>query len=199
MFAECSDKSRKRKLGPLLETNTVGEIVLAAEMSLRSQGKRNAARILQEISSCSPTRATKMKRACQSTSNSIHIKMTADEALAFFVDKKLTKDQYIFTREITEAHNADIFPNYHILLQAKKKFYPNKVEITDYSAEVELQSLLDHTIQRLVSVQLEVLQQVRVGIDTLPTLNVVFKWGCDGASRQSQYKQLSVTTQRGRG
>jgi hypothetical protein len=34
-----------------------------------------------------------------------------------------------------------------------------------------------------------------VGIDTLRTLNVVFKWACDGASGQNQYKQLFVTTQ----
>lgn len=44
--------------------------------------------------------------------------MTSDEGLAFFVDKKLTKDQYISMWKINKAHNADIFPNYHMLLEA---------------------------------------------------------------------------------
>lgn len=50
--------------------------------------------------------------------------------------------------------------------------------------------MLDHTINRLTSVQIEILEQLRVGIDTLPTLNIIFKWGCNGSSRQGRYKQL---------
>lgn len=121
--------------------------------------------------------------------------MTSEEALAFFVDKKLTKDQYISMRQISKCHNADIFPNYHMLLEAKKECYPESIHITDYSGEVRVQSLLDHTINRLVSVQMEVLKQVRLGIDTYPTISMVFKWGCDGASGQSQYKQLFSNTE----
>lgn len=195
LFDESSNRSRKRKLKPLLELHTNDEIVLAAEMSLRSTGRRDAAQLVKQVASLSPERATKIKKAYQSPSSKMPIKMTNDEALAFFVDKKLTKDQYISMRQISKAHNADIFPNYHQLLEAKKQCYPDKVMITEYSGEVDLQSLLNHTIRRLVSVQLEVLKQVRVGIDTLPTLDMVFKWGCDGASGQSQYKQLFSTTQ----
>lgn len=64
-----------------------------------------------------------------------------------------------------------------MVLEAKKCCYPENIQITDYSGDVKLQSLLDHTIERLASVQMEVLQQVGVGINTLPTLNFIFKMG----------------------
>lgn len=49
LFDECSDRSRKRKLQPLLETHTVGEITLAAEMGLRSTGRRDAAQLINQV------------------------------------------------------------------------------------------------------------------------------------------------------
>lgn len=195
LFEDSSDKSRKRKVKPLLEQNAIDEIVLAAEMGLRSTGRRDAAQLVKEVSSHSPKRATKIKKAFRTPSPKMPIKMTSDEALAFFIDTKLTKDQYISMRQISKTHNADIFPNYHMLLEAKKQCYPENIHITEYSGEICLQSLVQHTINRLVTVQMEVLKQLRVGIDTLPTLNIVFKWGCDGASGQSQYKQLFSTTE----
>lgn len=63
LFDESSDRSRKRKLKPLLEQNTVDEIVLAAEMSLRSTCRRDAAHLIKEVTSHSPKRATKIKKS----------------------------------------------------------------------------------------------------------------------------------------
>lgn len=188
-FQECSTKSQKRKLKSLLETNSPDELILAAQMSLQSQGRRDAAHILKEVVSNSPERATKIKKAFKNVNSKPLIKITPDEALAFFVDQKLTKDQYISIRQINKSHNADIYPNYHLLLEAKKLCYPDQITITEFSAEIQLQSLIDHTIKRLVFVQHEVLKQLKVGLDTSSHLSIIFKWGCDGASGQSQYKQ----------
>lgn len=173
----------------LVETKSTPELTLAAEMSLRTVGKRNAANIVDEVSNYSPERATKMKKPY-----SLHVsyknkpnKMCPEEALAFFVDKKLTKDCYISMGQINKAHNADIYPNYHKLLNAKKECYPSEIKFTDFSAEINLQSLLDHTIKRIFMTCHELVKN-RIEIEKpTTTLNAIFKCGCDGASAQKQY------------
>ena len=60
-------------------------------------------------------------------------------------------------------------------------------EVSELSAEVDLQSLLDHTANRILESQRE--------SDTLPTgvlqnsdVVLIGKWGFDGSSGHSQYK-----------
>lgn len=54
-------------------------------------------------------------------------------------------------------------------------------------AEVPLQNLLDHTILRLCDSLKEVLNSLKP--DGCKNLNLICKWGCDGSSGMSQYKQ----------
>ena len=62
--------------------------------------------------------------------------------------------------------------------------YPLRVEITDRSAEVSLQSLVDHTVRRIVELQKECF----VNINEDP-ITAIYKWGCDGSSGHSTYRQ----------
>lgn len=187
LFENSCEKSKRRKLKALIETNTSQELALAAQVSLWSTGRRDAAQIVKDITNNSPQRASKIKKSYASNGSKLPIKLSPDEALAFLIDKNMTKDQYISTRKICKDHNADIYPNYHIVLDAKKLCYPEEITITEYSAEIKLQHLLDHTIQRLILSQYDTLKQQNIDLDT--TLTVIFKWGCDGASGQSKYKQ----------
>lgn len=61
------------------------------------------------------------------------------------------------------------------------------MNIKDKSVEVPLQSLLDHTTTRI----LEISQPILTTIDKsfLENVELVAKWGFDGTSDQSQYKQ----------
>lgn len=61
-FEECTTKVKKRKLKELLETKSPEELALANEMSLRSSGKRDAAKLVKELSVSSPGRATSLKQ-----------------------------------------------------------------------------------------------------------------------------------------
>lgn len=115
-------------------------------------------------------------------------KMSDDEALALFVDTKMTKNQYNVIKQNNKKHNADIYPNYNKLLEAKKRCYPPGIVIDEISAEIPLQALVDHTIDRLITVQIEVLNHISERY-TISSLKMWFKWGCDGAAGQSRYKQ----------
>ncbi|EFN71130.1 hypothetical protein EAG_13606, partial [Camponotus floridanus] len=77
---------------------------------------------------------------------------TDDEALSFFVEGKFSKYQYKIMRMQAKERGADLYPNYHRILEAKKRCYPENMNITDKSAEVPLQSLLDHTTMRILEI-----------------------------------------------
>ncbi|KAF2881133.1 hypothetical protein ILUMI_25044, partial [Ignelater luminosus] len=120
------------------------------------------------------------------------IKLTFDEALASFVQKKLTKNQYVAIHTETKTHNADIYPTYAELLLAKKRCYPENISVTEVSAEIVLQSLLDHTVRRIMITQKDVLQRVCASSGNSVNVRAIYKWGCDGAAGQQNYKQRFV-------
>lgn len=89
----------------------------------------------------------------------------------------------------SKNHNANIYPTYDIIVKAKKDCYPpiETVTINEISAEVTLQGIVNHTITRLVLFQKDVL--IQHAKDLEDGLTMIFKWGCDGSSGHSSYKQ----------
>ncbi|XP_050539382.1 uncharacterized protein LOC126904405 [Daktulosphaira vitifoliae] len=82
----------------------------------------------------------------------------------------------------------DKFPSYKVVQESKKQCYPKPkdIQVTSIHAEVSLQALLDHTVERLFLVQKPV-------IDLLPEIELdkfilYSKWGFDGSSGHSPYK-----------
>ncbi|EFN73411.1 hypothetical protein EAG_03300, partial [Camponotus floridanus] len=138
---------KKRRLASLVTHSTTEELIYATQMSLRSKGKRDAAETVKQIE-ISPNRATRIKKAYKNSHKLTPIKLKGEEALALYIDAKLTKNQYVLIRSQAKTQNADIYPSYNKLLEAKKKCYPKDIIITEVSAEIKLQALLDHTIQR---------------------------------------------------
>lgn len=188
-FDQCTTQQKRRRIKHILEASTSQELSFATQVSLRAEGKRDAATVFKHVlsPSASPKRANKTKKRL-ATTDCLPIKMTKEKALAMYVDNKLTKDTYIDIQQTAKSHNANIFPPYNTLLEAKKACYPKDIEITEISGTIPLQSLVDHTINRLTVVLHDVLKSQRNTYDP-NTLKVIFKWGCDGASGQSRYHQ----------
>lgn len=187
-FAEAGDQSKRHKVLPLLETYTTQELSFATSTSLRMSGNRDAALMVQTVTANSPKRATRIKKALSSP-KSVATKYTPEEALALYVDGRLTKHSYNLIRAGAKAHNADIYPAYNVIKQAKGACYPDKesLSVSETVAEVKLQSLVDHTAKRLLVVQEDVLKQE--ACDLSHDLKLIYKWGCDGSSGHSTYKQ----------
>lgn len=70
-------------------------------------------------------------------------------------------------------------------MEAKKQCYPSGECITESSAEIELQSLLDHTTSRILESQKEILSNIDMSKDFV----LIEKWGFDGSTGHSEYKQ----------
>ena len=61
-FDLVSLSAKKRRILPLLQEYSTEEILLAAQVSLRHTGQRDAANMLHEVAETSPKRATKIKK-----------------------------------------------------------------------------------------------------------------------------------------
>lgn len=76
-----------------------------------------------------------------------------------------------------------MFPSYgYSIVQEKKRCYPPDefIHVSESEAVVELEALLNHTFTRLM----EFLKPKIMG-----NVTVYFKWGMDGSSGHSQFKQ----------
>ena len=96
------------------------------------------------------------------------------EALHLFTEMKLTRYQYRILRESAIGKDLkNLFPPYYKLLEEKSKCYPENIQVTETSAEIPLQDLVDHTASRILLYQSETLNNEDVHLE------VVYKWGAD--------------------
>lgn len=136
-FSECSDRSKRRKTENLRSKVETEQLVYATQMKLRAEGKPSTAKILkQSLESGEITQS--------------YISYTPDEALALVVGAQLTKYQYNFMRQSAIEHNCNMYPSYEAVTESRKKCYPENLIVTESSASIPLQNLLDHTAQRLM-------------------------------------------------
>lgn len=184
LFEDCSDRSKRRKIQPLIKSYTSPEILFAAKSKLHKAGNRTTIGLLNETLA-SPKRGIKIKKAYMSSLSISTKQYDTDEALALLLDNGLTKQQYMNIRKSAKQRNVNLYPGYDNVLAEKKKCYPNGIHVTETFARIELQYLVDHTITRLFLISyLPPIDQ------TMNDFEILYKWGCDGSSGQSQYKQM---------
>ena len=68
--------------------------------------------------------------------------LSSDKALALCLDADLSKATYQLLRNNALELNSPIYPTYHGLKSVKDRCYPDDIQVSDYSVEVSLQSLL---------------------------------------------------------
>lgn len=112
-----------------------------------------------------------------------------DNILALIEDITLTKHQYETLRSYAISKNVYIFPSYKKLSKAKEQCYPlqSGLKIEEKGVEIDLQHLLNHTINRIIKIPIVTLPQISQ--NEKGSLRFVAKWGCDGASGYSKYSQ----------
>ncbi|KAK9687979.1 hypothetical protein QE152_g35870 [Popillia japonica] len=77
----------------------------------------------------------------------------------------------------------DGFPACYRAPEEKKVCYSDALQVTETGASIQLQALLNHTTERLLYSRLDEIDKF-----TCDDLTLISKWGCDGASGQSEYK-----------
>ena len=99
----------------------------------------------------------------------------------------MTRHTYKIIRKKESQNNVLVYPPYSKVGEEKARCYPPNIKITETTAGVPLQSLLDHLSCRILNVQSEVIQSLPE--NCVQNLLLVIKYCFDGSSGQSQYKQ----------
>ena len=196
-YAEQSERSKRRASKELSKEHDATKLIKAAHQKSRAEGKTDLSFVLKQAAA-SPSRPRKMRRALrQSTSSKSATCATPNKALAMCVASDLTVHGYQVVRNAAhDAAQIHVFPSYHKVRSAKKECYPmtTEMEFSDTSAQVTLQALLDHTVRRLAEAH-GFLENIDRPIDepgpSVETISGILevKWGFDGATSQSIYKQ----------
>lgn len=188
-FEDCSKKTKKRKVEHLLQEYSQGQLSYATQLSVRASGKRDAATLIQEVATSSPQRATSYKKTRKRILMGKEQRpYTPEEALAFFVSNDFTVQTYKNTQQEAKERGFNLYPSYDQVARVKIECYPpvETITITDISAEVNLQSLLNHTSTRICK---NILGEVMIESSDCINYTLIYKWGCDGSSGHSLYKQ----------
>ena len=111
--------------------------------------------------------------------------LSPDQALAIILDCRLTRQYYQILRNNSIKLNNHGCPPYEKVLKAKKMCYPENINAQGHSAEILLQSISNHTVERLCLLLKEVIQQ----LSSEELSKLYFKYGFNGSSGQSHYKQ----------
>ena len=121
-----------------------------------------------------------------------HGTYTDEQALSVMIDAGLTKSQYTMMQQRGKKVGCSLLPSYKRVSKAKTACLPpqNAIAVEPDQARVKMQQLLDHTTARLLQLQAEVLSSVTTDFPAQLTLHC--KWGMDGSSAHSQYKQTGV-------
>ena len=147
----------------------------------------------------SPNRPAKIRRALSSSCPPVKPEeMSGPVALAACVMSDVGVRGYRVFRRVTGGmdNHPRTLPAYEKVTEAKRECYPDSdsMTFTKTSAEVKSQALLDHETERLVATlpplsepSAPVNQHCSVPAPVPAVLHV--KWGFDGATGQSVYKQ----------
>lgn len=182
-FTDCSLRTKKRRIEEMRESNTKEEIEGAYMQNLRNDSEIDA-EIMKGLQDVDVASKELILEIIQGNFTEV-IPYTPEEALALIIDLKLSKYQYDLLRSQAKKRHADMYPPYCKVFEVKKNCYPSSdsVAVSEMGTKIELQSLLNHTIERVLKT---------CDSNSLVDENLVatYKWGFDGASGQSLYKQI---------
>lgn len=184
-FEVCSERTKRRRTKSMRDQHEIDELAYALQMSFRNSGNVDAAKVVKDIAEGHPSTATTYIDSLKAVKEK---QLSQNEALSLLIESKLSKNMYNNIRATSISHNCKLYPSYKHVLNAKKECYPAPVDmrITESCAEVKLQALLDHTVQRILLVQTDVICSL---VDDVYDMDLICKWGCDGTSGQSTFKQ----------
>lgn len=179
-FEELGSKQKKRRSDEHIGENS-SELAYAAAARLKEEGHADIASVIEHMIK-NPEAAVKITEALKKEKKTNMF--TPEKALGLLLSLKLSKWQYITLREAAIREGGkNIYPSYYKVQQTKLDCYPPKqsVSVTDSSAKITLQALLDITVKRILK---------NLCCDEKnKQLKLISKWGFDGASNQSRYKQ----------
>lgn len=183
-YENSSESNKRRKNTALLRDYGFQHIYDAYLQGLRSMNDGVEANVVENIRNATQEKKLRIFDSIQNDLDENKL-LPDQEALSSYIDLNLTKAQYIYLRNLTNERKCFMLPPYYKIQDCKKSCYPpdSSIEITNTYAKVKsLQDLLDHTVSRILLID-------SVNVTGQKNLVLYSKWGCDGSSGQTEYKQ----------
>lgn len=182
----------KRKLQEVLEDNPSSNKIKAFIGSLKINDKalsHTSAKSLETIINLCLSSDTASTEILKKIEHSIQ-PYTPEEALSILIDRNLSVETYNKFYFDMKNRGNDIYPPYYRVQEAKKKCYPDQVQVSEREALVPVKNLVRHTFDRILSLTDAVFINFCTHKD-IQTVECVLKgiWGFDGSTGQSLYKQ----------
>lgn len=151
-FEICSERTKRKRCQDVRESISEVEIRQVFLGNLRKNKQGTDVKIIELLAQASPSKKARVVEMLENGPKVIPVPYSADEAVALMMDGKISKFQYNHFQSGAKSRNANIYPPYHRVLEAKKKCYPpNKsIHISEIGVTIDLQALVDHTATRLV-------------------------------------------------
>lgn len=115
--------------------------------------------------------------------------LSVEQTLALYLDLDLSESKYLILSNTVNLLCPGFFPSLYKLKQYRKTILPPNILINELSAEVNLQDLLNTTTKSI----LHTIKQESLN-DVSDSLTLISKWGFDGSSGHSTYKQKFTDT-----
>ncbi|GAB0091396.1 uncharacterized protein DMENIID0001_062370 [Sergentomyia squamirostris] len=186
-FDSCGVKTKLHKTKELRAENSSAELLFSAEKKAREEKRFALSNLIKEATSTDHSAEemlTKYKRPHTTVR-----KATISEALSLFVDGNFTRRQW----DLLHQFDKEKFPCYSVLQKAKVECFPENVIVSEREAEVKLQSLLDHTSQRLCMELKEVIVE-HCTEEEQANMELISKWGSDGTSQEKYNQKFEDST-----
>ena len=188
-YDDLSERGKRHRTQDMRQSFTTTELLAASTSSLRSESECGRAKVINSVSSASPGTVNTLKMVCdKKISNEIR-QYSTEQALAIIVDCKLSVDVYKTLRLGAIDQGIDLYPSYHKVLEEKKKSYPKNIKVSENECSVELQDLLDNTCERFLTGYIS--NNLDSVLNSLTELTFVYKYGMDGSTGYSAYKQVT--------
>ena len=187
-FPEKGRRSKLKATEDLRRSHGREELVFCAASKVYEAGQRGAGKVLEEVGS--PRRGPSLVARTKARASIDHRNFSADEALALVVDLDLTRAAYRSMRRAAMDHGCSLYPPCGKIRDAKVQCMPpaETIVVESHLAQVPLQDLLHHTAGRLLQLQADVLANMKKPAE----LTLICKWGLDGSTGHSRYKQAGV-------
>ena len=194
MAGPCGKVTKEKSSGHVTKNRPSEPLYAASQGAFR---KNNDLKYVLKFAMMTPSRPTKIRKVITKTDNRPEC-FTQDEALSLFIESDMTKKAYQTVRSAAKRQRVDIYPAYNELREAKRQCYPGNITVTEDSARVPLQDLLDHTALRIIQQEKDAVTEL---VENLPpnkelSCKLLCKWGFDGSSGQSEYKQQFSSTEK---
>ena len=179
---ESSSRTKRRKASTLAADNSTAALTAAAVHRAKdSPGQADLRFVLKKASADTSGSKRSLEIVKQEP-----IMMSKEDALALKICSNLSDDQYQMIRNSSLVHNANIYPTLQRILEAKKLCYPSGIEVTETSAQCSLQALVGHTLDRILILSKDKLEELSQ-VDNTGIFYIKAEF--DGASSQSIYNQ----------